>query len=211
MSGSATRGFLVLTVAAVLGLGGCASWSNLWAPPPETARPILAEHALGRADAPVRVVAYVSFTCPHCRDWEETVFPAFRARFIDTGRVRFIQRELPTPPVNASVAAVELTRCAAEERYFAMSNALFGGQGALRASGDAEAWLTAAGKVGGLSAGQVEACLDAAPSASDAAALAARAAENGVSGTPAFLVNGERLQDRSLNGLEAAIVAAEGP
>ena len=92
-----------------------------------------------------------------------------------------------------------------------MSNALFGGQGALRASGDAEAWLTAAGKVGGLSAGQVEACLDAAPSASDAAALAARAAENGVSGTPAFLVNGERLQDRSLNGLEAAIVAAEGP
>lgn len=208
MSRSPTRSLLGLTVAAMLGLGGCAALPP--EPPPQTARPILAEHALGRADAPVTVVAYLSFTCPHCRDWEETVFPALKARFIDTGQVRFIQRELPTPPVDASVAAVALTRCASDSRYFAMSQSLFGGLGALRADGDKDAWLQAAGEVGGLTSEQVETCLEGANAGANNLALANRARADGVGGTPAFLINGQLLRDRSLNGFEAAIRAARG-
>ncbi len=207
MIGNARR--LLVTFALAAMAGGCASWFP-WLqpapePPPAEARSIEAEHALGREDAPVTVVAYLSFTCPHCADWEATVWPAFKARFIDTGKVRFIQRELPTGPVAPSTAAARLTRCAAASRYYDMSASLFAGQGLFRRSGDATAWLNAAGKAGGMTPEQVQTCISRPGERDDLLAMAARAEADGVTGTPAFLVNGKRISDRSLNGFDAAI------
>ena len=54
------------------------------APPPVTAQ----DHILGRANAPVTVIEYASFTCSHCADFHNTVLPAFKAKYIDTGKVR---------------------------------------------------------------------------------------------------------------------------
>ena len=55
--------------------------------------------AIGRADAPVTVIEYASVTCPHCARWHTQVFPEFKRRYVDTGQVRFIFREMPTGPV----------------------------------------------------------------------------------------------------------------
>ena len=47
-----------------------------------------ADRILGRADAPVTVIEYASFTCTHCAHWTNDVLPTFKARYIDTGKVK---------------------------------------------------------------------------------------------------------------------------
>lgn len=76
----------------------------------------LPEMAQGRADAPVTIVQYASLTCPHCRHFRETTYPALKREFIDTGKVRYILREFPIGKQsgNATIAL----RCAKPEKYF---------------------------------------------------------------------------------------------
>jgi protein-disulfide isomerase len=52
----------------------------------------IADHILGEANAPVTVIEYASTTCPHCGRWSNEVYPAFKAAYVDTGKVKFILR-----------------------------------------------------------------------------------------------------------------------
>lgn len=97
----------------------------------EPAAVMPADRVLGRADAPVTVIEYASVTCPHCAAWHAEVFPDFKARFIDTGRVRYVYREFLTGPAELSFAGALLARCAPADRYFDVVGALMEGQAAL--------------------------------------------------------------------------------
>jgi len=55
---------------------------------------IVQEMALGDENAPITMVEYASYTCPHCRTFHKDVFPQLKADYIDTGKVRFIYREV---------------------------------------------------------------------------------------------------------------------
>ena len=167
-----------------------------------------ADRSIGRADAPVTVVEYASFACHHCADWHQFVYPVFKARFIDTGQVRFVFRNLPTDPEEMSLPGAALARCAAPERFFDVAAALMHGQSAVLRGGNREDWYAPAIAVSGRTQAQIEAC---------AATPATRAAINrdidsaiaaGVDSTPSFFVDGRRVTDRSLGGLEVAIRAA---
>ena len=70
------------------------------------------DRTLGSADAPVTLTVYLSTTCSHCADWHTRDFPAFKARFVDTGKVRVAYRDLPTPPRPAAIAGAVMARCA---------------------------------------------------------------------------------------------------
>ncbi len=167
-----------------------------------------ADRSIGRADAPVTVIEYASFACNHCADWHRFVYPAFKTRFIDTGQVRLVFRNLPTLPEEMSLPGAALARCAAPERFFEVASALMLGQDAVFRGGAREDWYAPAIAVSGRTQAQIEAC---------AATPATRAAINrdidsahaaDVHTTPAFFVNGRRVTDRSLGGLEVAIRAA---
>jgi protein-disulfide isomerase len=75
----------------------------------------LPEMSFGRADAPVIIVQYASMTCPHCRNFHMTTFPAFKKEYIDTGKVRYVLREFPIG--KTSGAATIALRCAKPEKY----------------------------------------------------------------------------------------------
>ena len=61
--------------------------------------------ALGAPEgAKVTVVEYASVTCGVCAAWHEETWPEFKAAYVDTNKVRFVFRELPTPPTNVAVA-----------------------------------------------------------------------------------------------------------
>lgn len=81
---------------------------------------------LGDPDAPVTVVEYASFTCPHCARFHQNTMPAIKAAYIATGKVKFIFREYPfdRPAFLASIAA----RCVPEDRYFDAVSVLFENQ-----------------------------------------------------------------------------------
>lgn len=167
-----------------------------------------ADRSIGRADAPVTVVEYASFACNHCADWHRLVYPAFKTRFIDTGQVRLVFRNLPTLPEEMSLPGAALARCAAPERFFDVASALMLGQDAVFRGGTREDWYAPAIAVSGRTKAQIEAC------ATTPATLAAinrdidSATAAGVDSTPSFFVNGRRVTDRSLGGLEVAIRAA---
>lgn len=167
-----------------------------------------ADRSIGRADAPVTVIEYASFACHHCADWHQLVYPGFKARFIDTGKVRFVFRNLPTDPQEIALPGAALARCAAPERFFEVAAALMRGQSAVLRGGNREDWYGPAIAVSGRTQAQIEAC---ATTPAVEAALArdmdsAEAAD--VHSTPTFFVNGRQVTDRSLGGLEVAIRAA---
>ncbi len=167
-----------------------------------------ADRSIGRADAPVTVIEYASFACNHCADWHRFVYPSFKTRFIDTGQVRLVFRNLPTPPEEMSMPGAALALCAAPERFFDVASALMLGQDAVFRGGTREDWYAPAIAVSGRTQAQIEAC------ATTPATLAAinrdvdSATAAGASTTPSFFVNGRRVTDRSLGGLEVAIRAA---
>jgi protein-disulfide isomerase len=166
-----------------------------------------AEASLGNLNAKVKVVEYASVTCPHCAEFHNEVFAAFKAKYIDTGQVHFTLREFPTSPVEVSVAGFLIARCGGPERYFSVIDALFKAQAEMYASRDASKFLQAGASAAGLDEAGIKACLD------DDAALDAmrrrvsRAANvEKVEATPTFVIGEQKLQGvQSLAQLDAVI------
>jgi len=94
------------------------------------------EYALGSATAPVTLIEYASTSCSHCARFNNEVFPAFKAKYIDTGQVRYALREIATPPTDFAAASFLLARCAGPEKYHAVIDAVFRSQSAIFQSGD---------------------------------------------------------------------------
>ncbi|MBB5771749.1 protein-disulfide isomerase [Brevundimonas vesicularis] len=170
------------------------------APPPVTAQ----DHILGRANAPVTVIEYASFTCSHCADFHNTVLPAFKAKYIDTGKVRLVHRNLPTPPANVAAAAAAVAMCAAPARYFDVAAVFMRDQANLQTTG-AQPWFAAGIAASGRTREQIESCLEGPTIRAELDAQIAGADAAGVTGTPAFFVNGTAVADHSLDALSAAI------
>src|SRR5216683_8447552 len=108
------------TAAAQSGPSGEVSMADLLVPSP------LGDEIQGQADAPVTIVEYASMTCPHCSHFHETTYPEMKKKYIDTGKVRFIFREFPLDPL--ALAASMLARCAGQDKYFPLIDALFAQQ-----------------------------------------------------------------------------------
>ncbi|HEY0601209.1 thioredoxin domain-containing protein [Brevundimonas sp.] len=148
--------------------------------------------AMGAAQgAKVEVVEYASVTCHVCAAWQEENWEAFKTRYVDTNKVRYVFREIPTPPAEVAIAGFLIARCAGEDKYFDVVHELLASQEEMR--GDPRATLFRVGNGAGLSNERIQQCItdEAALAAADDRAKAAFAA--GVEGTPTFFVNGVKV------------------
>ena len=164
-----------------------------------------ADRVLGRADAPVTVIEYASFVCNHCAHWHTTVLPSFKARFIDTGQVRLVYRNLPTPPAQVAARAAGIARCAVPARFFDVASSFMTGQQAIIDGAPLADWYAAGVAASGRTQAQIDACLADPATLNGIRAEVAGASAAGVQGTPSFFVNGRAVADTSLAGLSAAI------
>jgi protein-disulfide isomerase len=162
--------------------------------------------ALGAPEgAKVTVVEYASVTCPHCAAWQENTYPAFKAAYLDTNKVRYVFRELPTPPTNVATAGFLLARCAGPDKYFDVVHEIMASQqGWYSGAEEPKATLQRVGGAVGLNPQQVNDCItdEAALKAADARFQAASRA--GVTGTPAFFVNGVQVVSPGEEGASMA-------
>jgi protein-disulfide isomerase len=72
-------------------------------------------YAMGREDAPVTVVEFTDYQRPFCRKFERDSFADLKKNYIDTGKVRFVARDLPLDfHPNAAPAAQAVRRRAAQ-------------------------------------------------------------------------------------------------
>ena len=163
------------------------------------------DRVLGRADAPVTVIEYASFVCNHCAHWHTTVLPAFKARFIDTGQVRLVYRNLPTNPAQVAARAAGIARCAVPARFFDVASSFMTGQQAIIDGAPLADWYAAGVAASGRTQAQIDACLADPATLNGIRAEIAGATAAGVRGTPSFFVNGRAVSDTSLAGLSAAI------
>ena len=167
--------------------------------------------ALGKPKAKVTVIEYASAGCPHCAKWAHDVFPAFKAKYVDTGRARFVMREMLTGDPTLAAAGFMVARCAGPEKYFDVVDAIFARQAEMLAPGASRGdVLEAIAKSQGMSDQAFQTCLT---TQANLDALNARANRHGqadgVDSTPTFFVNGQRLDGEvPLDKLSEAIRAA---
>jgi protein-disulfide isomerase len=148
----------------------------------------LGEKALGKPDAPNVVVEYASLTCSHCQRFATEVFPAFKAKYIDTGKVYFIMREYPLDPL--ATAAVMLARCAPGDQYFPLVDLLFEQQRNWAFVSDPQTALFNMVKQAGFTRESFEACLKDQKILDGVNEVKNRGTSLGVDATPTFFFNG---------------------
>jgi len=169
--------------------------------------------SLGDPNAKVTVIEYASVACPVCGRWYAEVWPAFKARYIDTGRIHYILREMLVgggAEMSAAAAGFLLARCAGKDDYFKVVDAIFKNQQSLFS--DVNGTLENIAKSMGMSDAAFNACIT-----NDQALLALNtrtqhnAEANNVSGTPTFVINGKVFPAgyQPLSTLDAAIAAAQ--
>jgi len=195
---------MILDRRALIGTGlpvlGAAASGLVLTAAPTTARaaplpPAEGDMALGSPKAKVQVVEYASLSCTHCAHWNNEVFPLFKTRFIDTGKVRYVFREYLTEPYQFAAAGYLLARRVGPTRYFQVIDAIFKQQDAIFQSQDLWGGLLKIGQSFGLTEAQFTAALQDKAGLDAVNARVEKAADRDkIEVTPTFFVNGERYE-----------------
>ncbi|HBD89175.1 MAG: thiol-disulfide oxidoreductase [Rhodobacteraceae bacterium GWE1_64_9] len=175
----------------------------------EEALPAVPELVLGSADAKVTITEYASYTCPHCATFHTAVFKPLKAEYIDTGKVRFIYREVYFD--RYGLWGAMLARCGGDMRYFGISGILFEKQQEWAASDDPGVVienLKAIGRSAGLSNEQLDACYaDQKMAEAMVADFQKNMEADDVQGTPTLFINGTKHSNMAYADLKALIDA----
>ena len=150
---------------------------------------------LGPADAKVTVVEYGSMTCGHCANFTTKVFPEFKTKYIDSGKVRYIFREFPLD--NLAAAAAMIARCSGGEKTLAMIETLYEKQADWAfTNGNPVPKLFDIAKQAGFTQESFDKCLTDQKLLDQITSGRTHATEAfGVNSTPTFFINGKRLQE----------------
>lgn len=149
--------------------------------------------AKGPENAKVTIVEFTDYECPFCGRHFEQTNPQIQANYVDTGKVRYIARDLPLPFHNNAHTASQAARCAGDQNaYWEMHQALFEGQQEWT-GGDAASIFSNYASQLGLNVSQFDTCLSSEKYKAAVDADLALAAEVGATGTPTFFINGERV------------------
>jgi protein-disulfide isomerase len=151
------------------------------------------EMILGDAEAPVTVIEYASFTCPHCATFHAQVLPQLKENYVDTGQVRFVHREVYFDRYGLWAGMV--ARCGGGERYFGIADLIYERQREWTRGEPTEvvANLRRIGKTAGLTDAQLDACLSDGEKAQTLVAWYQQNAEaDGIEATPSFIIDGRK-------------------
>lgn len=174
---------------ALLVVVGSAAWSA----ENGTVDPL--DRVLGQANAPLTIIEYASMTCPHCARFHENVLPSIKSEWIDTGKVKLIYRDFPTPPANMAIGVAMITQCAPVEQYFPILALLMKGQDRWMRSPDPLNEIKRTVGLAGLTPSDVDACLKR-DSLGDAIQARADAGQRlfGIESTPTLVIDGKRVE-----------------
>lgn len=167
----------------------------------------LPDIALGSDDAPLTIVEYASFTCGHCANFHAENWPKLKADYVDTGKVKFIQRDVyfDQPGLWAGV----LARCGGDEKFYAVSDMLFDEQKAWLAGGTGEEIAANLRKIGlkaGMTEDQMTACWeDTAKAEQLIATFQKNATADGIEATPTFIIGGEKVMNQPWDDMKGII------
>jgi protein-disulfide isomerase len=149
------------------------------------------EMTLGATDAPIQMTEYASYTCPHCRTFHKDVFQKLKADYIDTGKLHFTYREIYFDRYGLWGSII--ARCGGADKFFAITDLLYTKQSEWTKGTPAEIAenLRRIGLTAGLAQADVQSCFSDGEKAQNLVAwYEANRAEDEISSTPSFIING---------------------
>lgn len=154
----------------------------------------------GPDDASVTIQQFADFQCPYCGRFAIQTMPALKEQYQD--KVRFVFRDFPLGGHQYARLAAQAGQCAQDQsRFWEYHDLLFANQSAL-ASDQLKQYAAQAG----LDTAAFDECLDSGKNAQEIVLDMQEGEQAGVTGTPAFIINGEMVSGaRPLEQFQAAI------
>ena len=146
--------------------------------------------AEGKADAPVVMIAYSDFQCPYCGKFARDTEPRLEQRYVDKGILRIEWRDFPYLGKESELAARAGRAAAVQGRFWAFHDALYAHQFPPNSGHLDTAYLVGVARDLGLDPDRFRIDLDADESRFAVARDFQEGQRIGVTGTPAFLING---------------------
>jgi protein-disulfide isomerase len=143
----------------------------------------------GDKKASVTIIEFGDFQCSYCEMFATNVFPEIEKKYIKTGQVKFVYRDFPLSFHQYAQKAAEAAECADEQgKFWNYHDKLFQNQNSL----DLGSLKTYAQQLG-LGMTKFNDCLDAGSMNAEVQKDVSDGGSYGVSGTPAFFINGTPL------------------
>lgn len=141
----------------------------------------------GNKDATVTIVTFSDYQCPFCSRAEATVDEVMKKY---DGKLKLVFRDFPLEFHNNAKGAAQASECAEEQgKFWEMHRAMFADQNKL----DNTSLVATAGTIG-LNVDAFKSCLESGKYASEVDKDMEEGKEYGVTGTPAFFINGIMLE-----------------
>lgn len=212
---SLSRRFVLLMAGAALALTACggseAPTSTGGADGEFT---VADDYILGDANAPVTVIEYASVACGGCATWHRSVYPDFKTKYVDSGKVKYVFRPFPAASPEIATAGHKLALCADRDKFFKNIKLQFDRQAQIyemgsKPGGLRQAYISLA-KSSGLTEEEFFTCMSDPEITARYDAFTQMGVDKGVNSTPTIFVNGERSSGNDLESLEKLILPALG-
>jgi protein-disulfide isomerase len=142
------------------------------------------EPVKGDTTAKVAVIEFSDYQCPFCARYSKDTLSQIRSDYVETGKVRYVFRDLPLPFHKQAFKAAEAAHCGGEQgKFWEMHDVLFQNQTALSPE-----QLPVHAKSVGLDEAKFQQCLDSGRFADAIKKDIADAGSVGIGGTPTFLI-----------------------
>jgi protein-disulfide isomerase len=163
----------------------------------------------GPKDAPVQVVEYTDFQCPFCHRGYKIMADQIMQEY--RGKVRWVYKSLPLksihPWAEPAAIAVECAKGQSMDKFWAMHDTLFDEQRQIT-NGNYEEKFQKIAKASKLNMKKFDACYDAKKTLGQVSKDMAEATAVGISGTPAFVVNGRLIPGADAGTIKRSVEEA---
>ena len=166
------------------------------------------EMSKGNDNAPVVFVEYASLTCPACAAFHSNVYPQLNKEYIETGKVKFIHREIYFD--KAGLWAALTARCSnVVNRYFGMLELLYSEQAIWSRYESSDKIVDALLRISaksGIEKAKAISCLEDQEKALDLVnEFRIYVDKDAIESTPTFIINGKKYTNRSYHELKKII------
>jgi protein-disulfide isomerase len=143
---------------------------------------------MGAADAPLTLVEFTDYQCPFCKRFHDRSWPELKAKYVDTGKLRYVIRDLPLGIHAQAMPAAIAARCAGEQgKFWPVHETLFESQATLSPD-----MILATVKRLGVGSEAFERCRKDPRTQMSIEADIAEAENIGVNGTPGFVLGSRK-------------------
>ncbi|HEX5589286.1 MAG TPA: thioredoxin domain-containing protein [Candidatus Limnocylindrales bacterium] len=167
---------------------------DLTTPPIAYSAEIVDGDSMGSPDAPVVMEVYSDFQCPFCARFVREQFVDLKARFVDTGILRIVGRDIALVGGGEFDESLEMATgavcAAAQDRYWQFHDVIFWNQGRENRGDHDAAFIAAAADKAGVERGTWDACIAGSTARGEVRSLTVTTLGRGITGTPTVVLNG---------------------